>query len=80
MVLKANKPLTVKDIQSELYRIGFHKNIDRRAIYNDLHAMIEFDYPIQIVHHEHNQLVVYRRFIDADVTDRRNSNEFECLS
>lgn len=80
VVLNAHKPLTVKDIQSELYRLGFHKNVDRRAIYSDLYAMVEFNYPIKIIYHEHNEMFIYRRLNNADVTDQRNSNVAECIS
>lgn len=80
VALNANRPITVKDIQSELERLGFHRFIDRRSIYGDIHAMIEWGFPIEIQYHAHNQIVITRRLNNADVTDRGNSNVTECVS
>ena len=80
VVLSANRSLTVKDIQLELERLGFHRLIDRRSIYGDIHAMIEWGFPIAIKHHAHNQFVITRRLDDADVTDSRDSNVTQCIS
>lgn len=80
IVINSEIPLTVKDIQCELERWGFHQFFERKAIYKDLRAMVDWGFPIELKHERHNQIVVYRRLRCADATDSRDSNVTKCIS